>query len=83
METLLSFDEQRDQYLWLQVGWEPHRVHGITLHLRLKNDQIWIEQDWTENGITSHLLEAGVPKKDIVLAFQPAEMRTLTDFATG
>ncbi|EDN70251.1 conserved hypothetical protein [Beggiatoa sp. PS] len=83
METLLSFDEERDQYLWLQVGWEHHRVHGITLHLRLKDDKIWIEQDWTENGIATHLLEAGVPNEDMVLAFHPPEMRTLTEFAVA
>jgi len=83
METLLSFDEERDQYLWLQVGWEPHRVHGTTLHLRLKGEKIWIEQDWTENGIATNLLEAGVPNEDIVLAFHHPETRTLTEFAVA
>ena len=83
METLLSFDEERDQYLWLQVGWEPHRVHGITLHLRLKGHKIWIEQDWTENGIATDLLKAGVPNEDIVLAFHSPEMRALSEFAVA
>jgi hypothetical protein len=83
METLLSFDEERDQYLWLQVGWEPRRVHGTTLHLRLKSDKIWIEQDWTENGIATNLLEAGVPNEDIVLAFHHPETRTFTEFVVA
>ncbi len=83
METLLSFDEEHDQYLWLQVGWEQHRVHGVTLHLRLKSDKIWIEQDWTENGIATNLQEAGVPNEDIVLAFHHSETRTLTEFAVA
>jgi len=71
METLLSLDEEHEQYLWLQMGWQKyHRVHGVTLHLRLHNGKIWIEQDWTENGIANDLLEAGVPHEDIVLGFR-------------
>ncbi|MDM8558022.1 XisI protein [Candidatus Parabeggiatoa sp. HSG14] len=84
METILSLDEEHDQYLWLQMGWQKyHRVHGITLHLRLHNGKIWIEQDWTENGIANDLLEAGVPHLDIVLGFRHPERRPLTEFAVA
>lgn len=82
VETLLAFDEVRDQYLWLQVGWTGRRrVQGITVHVRLRDGKIWIEQDWTEEGIATDLVKAGVPKDDIVLAFHPPELRSLTDFA--
>ncbi len=57
-------------------------MHGITLHLRF-NDKIWIEQDWTENGIATELLEAGVPNEDIVLGFRHPERRPLTEFAAA
>jgi hypothetical protein len=33
--------------------------------------------------IITGLLEAGVPKEDIVLAFHPPEMRALTDLAVA
>ena len=70
VETLLVFDEARDQYLWLQVGWaDDQRVYGVTLHVRILEGKIRIEQDWTEEGIASDLLQAGVPRADIVLAF--------------
>jgi hypothetical protein len=70
VETLLAFDESRDQYLWLQVGWTPaQRVHGVTVHARIVDGKIRIEQDWTEDGITTDLLQAGIPPEDIVLAF--------------
>ena len=36
----------------------------------------------TEEGIATDLLEAGVPKEDIVLAFQPPDVRRFTEFAT-
>jgi hypothetical protein len=84
MNTLLSFDEEHDQYLWLQVGWQnDHRVHGITLHLRLHNGKIWIEQDWTENGIATELLKAGVSNDEIVLGFRHPKKRPLTEFAVA
>jgi XisI protein len=45
-EMLLAFDEKRDQYLWFQVGWTPQeRIKGISVHVRLKNDKIHIEED--------------------------------------
>ena len=36
----------------------------------------------TEEGITTDLLQAGVPKEDIVLAFQAPEERQFTEFAS-
>ena len=84
METVLLFDEERDQYLWMQTGWrDQQRVHGITLHIRLRGDKIWIEQDWTEDGLATELMRAGVPPEDIVLAFQEPEVRALGEFAVA
>ncbi len=43
IETLLAFDEKRDQYLWFQVGWTPEeRIKGISVHIRIKNEKIYI-----------------------------------------
>ncbi|MDJ0547721.1 MAG: element excision factor XisI family protein, partial [Microcystis sp. M49637_WE12] len=53
----------------------------IQIHIRIKNERVYIEQDWTEIGITSQLLEAGIPKEDIVLAFHDPASRKLTEFA--
>jgi hypothetical protein len=70
VETLLAFDEAHDQYLWLEVGWENrHRVTRTIVHARIRDGAIWIEQDWTEDGIASDLWLAGVPREAIVLAF--------------
>jgi hypothetical protein len=82
VETFLIFDEEREHYLWLQAGWAKHRrVYGITLHMRLDKEKIWIEQDWTEDGIATELLAAGVPQDDIVLAFYQPAVRSMTEFA--
>jgi len=84
VETNCVLDEGSDQYLLLSTGWsQDRRVRGMTLYVRIKDSKIWIEEDWTENGITSELLEAGVPKEDIVLAFQHPDMRPYTEFAVA
>ena|SRR5688572_16344219 len=65
LETELIFDEKRDNYMLLKVGWwREGRVRGATLYVRLRNGKFWIEEDWTEDGIATDLLEAGVPKED-------------------
>jgi len=84
VDTVLSFDDERDQYLWFDVGWnERKRVKAITVYVRIKNEKIYIEEDWTEEGIATELLREGVPKEDIVLAFHDPETRKLTEFAVA
>ncbi|MBD1854456.1 XisI protein [Leptolyngbya boryana CZ1] len=82
VESLLAFDEVRDQYLWLRSGWQnKNRVRHITMYLRIKNDKVWVEEDWTDLCVVDDLLAAGIPATDIVLGFQPPDVRQYTDFA--
>ena len=82
LESVFVFDETNDNYGWLKFGWtEERRFDGITAFVRLRNGKFYIEEDWTEDGIANELVEAGVPKEDIVLAFQPPSMREYTEFA--
>jgi XisI protein len=83
LETALVFDPIRDRYLLLTIGWQgEERISSMTIHICLKNNKIWIEEDWTEDGVVTDLLESGVPKEDIVLAFHPPHLRKYTEFAT-
>jgi hypothetical protein len=84
VDSVLAFDDQRDQYMWLNVGWtEEERIHGISVYVRIKNEKIYIEEDWTEEGIANELLREGVPKEDIVLAFYAPDTRNLTEFSVA
>jgi len=84
LETDCVFDEDHDHYLLLTVGWfQGRRVRATTVHVRIRNGKFWIEDDMTGDGIVSQLLEEGVPREDIVLAFQPPHMRHLTEFAVA
>lgn len=83
VENLFVTDDESGNYIWLNLGWfQRERLNTPTLHVRLKNEKIWIEEDWTEFGLANELMQEGVPKADIVLAFQHPEERCLTEFAT-
>lgn len=71
-----------NSYLLISFGWNgDRRVHSTILHLRIVEGKFWLERDETEEGITQDLLDRGVPKADIVLAFYHPEDRKLTEFA--
>jgi hypothetical protein len=78
------FDRASDHYLLMLVGREGvRRVHGCLVHVDIINGNIWIQRDGTEHGIARDLLEAGVPKDHIVLAFHSPEARRNTEFAVA
>jgi XisI protein len=78
------FDRTRDRYVLMNVGWDDRtRVHGCLVHIDIIDGKLWIQRDGTEHGIAKELLEAGIPKDRIVLAFKPREVRQLTDYAVG
>ena len=82
MQTV--FDTEQDHYQLLHVGWRGNkREFGCILHLDIKDEKIWIQHDGTEVGIANQLVELGVPKQDIVLAFHEPDVRQFTGFSTG
>ncbi len=83
-EVQAIFDTEHDHYQLLRVGWRnDRRQFGCILHLDIKNGKIWIQHDGTEIGIANQLVELGVPKQDIILAFHEPEVRQYTDFGTA
>lgn len=84
IEHLLIADEEHDHYILFDLGWsERKRVRNVRIYVRIKDGKFLIEHDLTEDGIATELLEAGVPKEDIVLAFHAPEMRQYTEFAAA
>jgi XisI protein len=78
------FDREHDHYLLMLVGWEGiRREHGCLVHVDLIDGKFWIQRDGTERGIAQELLDTGVPKDRIVLAFRSPAKRLLTDFAVA
>ena len=84
MSAKTVFDEAADVYLVVVVGWQDvRRLHGCLVHVEIKGDKIWIQQDGTEEGVVADLLAAGIPKDRIVLGFKSPQSRRHTAFAVA
>jgi hypothetical protein len=82
VSPIFIVDELQGIFAWLDFGWTKQgRTKSINVFVRLKDGKIHIEEDWTEEGIGTILLERGVSPKDIVIEFHPPEMRQYTEFA--
>jgi XisI protein len=84
MSAKTAFDEAADVYLVVVEGWQDvRRLHGCLVHVEIKADKIWVQQDGTEDGVVADLLAAGIPKDCIVLGFKSPQSRALTQFAVA
>ncbi|MFM6191872.1 MAG: XisI protein [Planktothrix sp.] len=73
------FDEIRDRYALMQVGWDQgRRIRGNLIYITMQNEKISIEYDGIEQGITQELIQAGIPEQQIILAFLPEYLPALT-----
>jgi hypothetical protein len=83
-EILPLFDTVNDNYLLVAAGWRGiQRTHHIIAHLRLHNGKIWVEADNTDAEIVQQLLDSGISKAEIVLAFYSPQKRQYTEFAVA
>lgn len=84
VDHVVSFDDEHGQYLLLSIGWRGNqRVHSIPVYVRLKDGQVWIEDDWTDLLIVDRLVVAGVAPDDIRLGFQPPLAPQSSDLAVA
>lgn len=84
LKNQLIFDNENDHYLVMTIGWEGETpVRDCVFHIDIIAEKVWIEEDNTDSDIASILMEAGIPKSDIVLGFQSPSMRKLSSFAAG
>ncbi|WP_293330068.1 XisI protein [Microcoleus sp. CAWBG58] len=80
----LVLDDERGQYLVLDLGWSGDKyLHATPIHLSLIDGKVWIHYDDTEDGVATDLMAAGVSKEDIVLGFRHPKIRHHTGFAVA
>lgn len=82
IECYTVFDTQQDHYQVMTVGWDGYRrVYGCVLHIDIKDDKIWIQQNMTEMKVAQELVNRGIKKESIVLGFQVPEVRQYTEYS--
>lgn len=80
----IIFDDERGQYLILDMGWNSDNyLHATPIHISLIDDKVWIQYDDTEDGVATDLVSAGISKEDIVLGFRHPKIRQHTGFAVA
>jgi hypothetical protein len=83
-QIVAVMDRVKDRYVLQDVDFKDGRFQSRTLaHLEIRDGKIWILTDNTEEGIGSELLEQGVSKQQIVLAFYPPSVREMGEFAVA
>lgn len=84
VDVLAVGDENIDTYAIINIGWEgDERINMTSVLMRIVDGKIWVEKDWTMYGFVDELVDAGVPKEDIVLASHSPKMRQYTEFAVA
>ena len=69
--TLTNFDREHGSFLLMDEGWDSYRrIHHVWAHIELRDGQFWIHEDGTQDGLANDLINEGVPRERIVLAFQ-------------
>jgi XisI protein len=87
IETQTITDDVHGHYLLTAVGWLKNDFRELNsfVHLDIKPDgKIWIQHDGTDLKIALMLVERGVAKSDIVLAFHtPSRREMIPEFAVN
>jgi hypothetical protein len=81
-EVLVS--EKHNKIQLLAMGWDKStRIFNIIFHVDIINNKVWIQEDNTLDGLAALLLEKGLSKQEIVLAYYPDHHRQYTEFAVA
>ena len=64
IDSYTVFDTKQDHYMVMNVGWDgDRRAYGCVLHLDIKGEKIWVEQNMTEIRIAEKLVNCGRAKR--------------------
>jgi XisI protein len=84
IEEQVVFDNARDHYILIDVGWDQKQhVYGSIIHIDIKDGKIWIQRNNTEIDLADRLIEMGVSKENIVIGFQSPFMRQFSGYAVN
>ncbi len=85
IEKQVLTDCIHNHFQYVTTGWQDRStfVYIVGLHLDIKDGKVWIWQNNTDAFVGDDLVERGIPKSDIVLAFHPPQERLYTGFAVA
>ncbi len=81
IQTHAVCDAENGDYMVVDSGWNEkgRRIYDVVIHLRLQDDQVLIERDNTDAEIARELIEDGIAKDDITLAYNALPFQKLDE----
>lgn len=81
IKTRSVCDDENNEYMVIDSGWNEkgRRIYDVVLHFRLQDGTVYIERDNTDAEVVRELLESGINKDDVILAFNAAPYQKLND----
>jgi len=74
----LVFDEKRDRYLLVHVGWQgARRIYGCPMQIDIIDNKVWLQHNATEIFVDQELIARGITEDDMVLGLQSPRIREL------
>ncbi len=84
LENQALIDTKHNHYQVVTLGWDKNSfVYSPILHFDIKDEKIWIQQNWTDVMVDDELVKMGVDKNDIVLGFLPVYAREYSGLAVA
>ncbi len=76
LETL--FDTQNNRFQVMVLGWlDGKPFHDCLAYVTIRNDQIWLEIDNTDFGLTDALIRAGIPETALMFGLPMPQSQLL------
>ncbi len=82
VENQVIADKEQYHFQLMRVGWDKNEfIHDCVMHFDIKEEQVWIQCNWTDIDVAEELMKLGVQRDDIVLGFIPKNERKYTGYA--
>lgn len=81
IQTHAVCDAESDDYMVVDSGWNEkgRRIYDVVIHFRLQDGKVSVERDNTDAEIVRELIEDGIAKDDITLAYNAVPFQRLDD----
>jgi hypothetical protein len=71
IKTSAVIDATKSDFMVIDAGWSDsgRRIYDVVLHFRLEGETVFVERDNTDAEVVRELIEEGIDKNDLILAF--------------
>lgn len=81
IKTQAVIDEADGDFMVIDAGWSDNgrRVYDVVLHFHVEGETVRVERDNTDAEVVRELIEKGVDRQDLILAFNAEPYQRITD----